>query len=37
MVELVEVHQSRATPTLLVEGEVIIGFDRDRLEHLLAS
>lgn len=28
---------SRATPTIVVDGEVIIGFDRNRLEHLLSA
>lgn len=36
LVELVETYQSRATPTLVIGGEVIIGFDRQRLEELLA-
>jgi len=33
--ELVQDHQSRATPTILVDGTVIIGFDRTQLERLL--
>ena len=33
--ELVEVYQSRATPTLVIGDEVIIGFDRERIEKLL--
>jgi len=33
--ELVEVYQSRATPTLVIGDEVIIGFDRERIEQLL--
>ena len=35
MHELVEVYQSRATPTLVIGEEVIIGFDRERIEKLL--
>ncbi len=33
--ELVEVHQSRATPTIVVDGTVVIGFDPEQLERLL--
>ena len=33
--ELVEVYQSRATPTLVIGDEVIVGFDRERIERLL--
>ena len=33
--ELVETYQSRATPTLVIGDEVIIGFDRERIEKLL--
>ncbi len=33
--ELVEVYQSRATPTLVIGDEIIIGFDRERIEQLL--
>lgn len=32
VVELVESYQSWATPTLVIDGEVVIGFDRARLE-----
>jgi hypothetical protein len=28
---------SRATPTIVVDGEVVIGFDRNRLGELLAK
>lgn len=28
---------SRRTPTIVVDGEVIIGFDRERLEQLLKA
>jgi len=28
---------SRATPTIVVAGEVIMGFDRNRLDHLLSA
>ena len=35
LIELVETYQSRATPTLVVEGTVVIGFDRAQLERLL--
>jgi hypothetical protein len=35
MHELVEVYQSRATPTLVIGDEVIVGFDRERIEQLL--
>lgn len=33
--ELVETYQSRATPTIVVDDKVVIGFDRARLERLL--
>ena len=35
--ELVNKYQSRATPTLVVGDEVMIGFDPERLDELLAS
>ncbi len=33
--DLVEVHGSRMTPTVVIDGQVIIGFDRDQLDALL--
>ncbi|HEV8525308.1 MAG TPA: glutaredoxin domain-containing protein [Terriglobales bacterium] len=33
--ELVEKYQSRATPTLVIGDEVIIGFDPQRIDELL--
>ena len=35
--ELVNKYHSRATPTLVVGDEVMIGFDPERLDELLAS
>ena len=35
--ELVEKYQSRSTPTLVVGDEVMIGFDPQRLEEMLAE
>lgn len=35
MDELVEKIGRRATPVIVVDGEVIVGFDRGRLERLL--
>jgi hypothetical protein len=35
--ELVRTHHSRSTPTFVVGNEVVIGFDRERLEQLLAD
>lgn len=35
LIELVETHQSRATPTILVDDAVVIGFDREQLQRLL--
>jgi hypothetical protein len=35
--ELVEKYQSRATPTLVIGDEVIIGFDPQRIDELLGS
>lgn len=35
--ELVETYQSRSTPTLVIGQEVMIGFDPDRLDELLAG
>ena len=33
--ELVEVHRSRITPTIVIDGRVIVGFDREQLEQIL--
>ena len=33
---LVYKYQSRSTPTIVIDGQVVIGFDRERLEQLLA-
>jgi glutaredoxin-like YruB-family protein len=33
--ELVGKYKSRSTPTIVVDEEVMIGFDPDRLEHML--
>jgi protein-disulfide isomerase len=35
--ELVRTYNSRSTPTLIVGDEVVIGFDPDRIEELLAK
>lgn len=35
--ELVETYQSRSTPTLVIGQEVMIGFDPERLDELLAD
>ena len=35
--ELVGKYQSRTTPTIVVDEEVMIGFDPDRLEEMLAE
>jgi len=37
LAELVEKLHSRATPTVAVDDEVVIGFDAARLEKLLGS
>ncbi len=34
--ELIEVYRSNMTPTVVIDGEVIIGFDPARLDALLA-
>lgn len=34
---LVNHYRSRATPTIVVDDEVMIGFDPERLDELLAS
>lgn len=33
--ELVGAYQSRTTPTIVVDGEVMIGFDPERLDKML--
>jgi hypothetical protein len=35
--ELVETWRSRATPTVVIGEEVIIGFDPERIDELLGS
>ena len=35
--ELVRKYNSRSTPTIVVGDQVVIGFDRERLEQLLAD
>jgi hypothetical protein len=35
--ELVETYRSRATPTVVIGDEVIIGFDPERINELLGS
>ena len=35
--ELVNTHNSRMTPTLVIGGQVIIGFDREKIDALLAE
>jgi hypothetical protein len=35
--DLVQKYQSRATPTVVVGDEVMIGFDPERLEKMLAE
>jgi hypothetical protein len=35
--ELVRKYRSQSTPTIVVGDEVIIGFDRERLDQLLAE
>ena len=35
--ELVQTYRSNATPTLVIDGEVIIGFDPARIDALLAG
>ncbi len=35
MTELVEKIGRRATPVIIVDGEVIVGFDRGKLQRLL--
>jgi len=33
--ELVEVHHSRITPTIVIDGRVIVGFDPEQLEKII--
>jgi glutaredoxin len=35
--DLVEKYESRSTPTIVVGDEVMIGYDPDRLEQMLAD
>jgi glutaredoxin len=35
--ELVYTYRSRATPTLVIDGEVLIGFDPQRIDEVLAA
>jgi glutaredoxin-like YruB-family protein len=35
--ELVNTYKSRTTPTMVVDGEVIVGFDPERLDQLLGQ
>jgi NADH:ubiquinone oxidoreductase subunit E len=35
--DLVGKYRSRSTPTLIIDDEVMIGFDPERLEQILAS
>ena len=35
--ELVRTYRSQVTPTIVVDDEVVVGFDRQRLEKLLAE
>ena len=35
--DLVQTHRSNATPTLVIDGEVLIGFDPARIDALLAG
>jgi hypothetical protein len=35
--ELVRTYRSQVTPTIVIDGEVVVGFDRPRLEKLLAE
>jgi len=37
LIELIQTHRSNMTPTVVIDGEVIIGFDRERIEAALAS
>ena len=33
--ELINKHQSMSTPTIVIDGEVIIGFKKERIDELL--
>ncbi len=35
--DLTQTHRSNATPTVVIDGEVIIGFDPARIDALLAG
>jgi hypothetical protein len=35
--DLVYKYGSRSTPTIIVDEEVIVGFDRERLDQILAQ
>jgi len=35
--ELVRTYNSRSTPTIVVDGQVMIGFDPERLDKMLAE
>jgi hypothetical protein len=35
--ELLEVHRSRMTPTVVIGDRVVLGFDREQLEDLLST
>jgi len=37
VLELVETYHSRATPTLVIGDEVVIGFDPQRIDELLGA
>jgi glutaredoxin 3 len=37
LMELLDTHRSNMTPTIVIDGEVIIGFDRDRIDALLSG
>ncbi len=37
LLELVQTHRSNTTPTIVIDGEVIIGFDPERIDALLAA
>ncbi len=35
--DLIDVYRSNMTPTIVIDGEVVIGFDRARIDELLAA
>jgi glutaredoxin len=37
LLELVQTYRSNTTPTIVINGEVIIGFDPERIDALLAA